>query len=1033
MTQSLELPRTLLDAVREQRAILFLGAGASADAVSASGAKMPNGQQLANEIARRFLNDRYLKHDLMAVSEIAISEHGMPVVYSFLRDFLSQFAPTATHTKLAAFRWKAIATTNYDLLIERAYQTAPERLQDLIQIVKDDDPFEFRMSQVEHPVPYFKLHGCLDHIGDPQIPLVLTPDSYNTHSQYRKRLFDRISSDAHEYPVIFCGYSLKDLHIRDIVSKISVDKRPFFYIVTRSAEPEEQRMWSARRVQPIVTSFSKFVDQLDRELPGLMRRPAVRTSTQQRPVRRHFRTNEEESDALNLALQRDLEFVHSAVPSPEQTAKEFYAGFDRGWSSIRQSFDVHRRPVAQLIEQIVSSEGDPLYAFLGPGGYGKTVALKRAAWELATSFDLLVVWLREGGRMNPSVFEELAQQTGKRVYLFIDRAALHHEQIHALLDATTSKGVPLSVVTAERVNEWNVHCARLTKYKPVTLSVDRLSRAEVERLVELLEQHICLGVLGELSHPERVNLISEKLDRQLLVVLHEVTQGRPFEDIVLDEYNGIVPDAAQRLYLDICTLHQFGVPVRAGLVSRVSGLRFEDFEAEFFEPLETLILTEKHPTIQDHVYKARHSRVAEMVFNRVCDSDFLRAEQFKRMLEGIDIGYASDLSALSGMVRGRSIAEALEDEVLAREVYDAAENAAPGAAFVFQQQAIFEYTHPRGNLVLATEAAERARGLAPENGSIIHTQAEVARRSAQLGQTDYQRMGLRRIARKFAQEMPATNDRFSLSIKGKILVDEVEELVTKVDESAPDWKTEELTEKVNEAQRSLFQALQLYPDEPDLLQTDARFRALLGHEAKAIELLERAWRKKPKGSGVAIRLGKVFRERGEREREIAILREALDRDPNDKSAHLELARSLFIQDDFGDRGAAKRHLQLSYVRGDRNLVARFLHASLLYCEGSYDKAMPLFGELEKSKSDTKLRLSESEDWILDSGKNRAGRLVNKLATYSFINLPGAPKNIYAPEHRSYPDNWDALRNLTEVAFDLDFNRKGPLAINVRTR
>ena len=59
-------------------------------------------------------------------------------------------------------------------------------------------------------------------------------------------------------------------------------------------------------------------------------------------------------------------------------------------------------------------------------------------------------------------------------------------------------------------------------------------------------------------------------DRQLLVALHEATRGLPFEQIIFDEYEGVVPERARRLYLDICALHQFGAPVRAGTISRTT-------------------------------------------------------------------------------------------------------------------------------------------------------------------------------------------------------------------------------------------------------------------------------------------------------------------------------------------------------------------------------------------------------------------------------------------------------------------------------
>ena len=54
-----------------------------------------------------------------------------------------------------------------------------------------------------------------------------------------------------------------------------------------------------------------------------------------------------------------------------------------------------------------------------------------------------------------------------------------------------------------------------------------------------------------------------------------------------------MPEKARRLYLDIATMHQFAVPVRAGTISRVSGIHFRDYEQEFLEPLKDMVTVVK--------------------------------------------------------------------------------------------------------------------------------------------------------------------------------------------------------------------------------------------------------------------------------------------------------------------------------------------------------------------------------------------------------------------------------------------------------
>src|SRR5690606_13111362 len=133
-------------------------------------------------------------------------------------------------------------------------------------------------------------------------------------------------------------------------------------------------------------------------------------------------------------------------------------------------------------------------------------------------------------------------------------------------------------VAAARINEWNIAKFEFEALPDAEFSVGGLGPREASELCGLLEKHGQLGDLLPLSNEERVDRIMKTNERNLLVCLHEVTNGgRPLRNIILDEYRRLLPAQAQVLYLDICTLHRLGVLVRAGIISRISGITFDDF------------------------------------------------------------------------------------------------------------------------------------------------------------------------------------------------------------------------------------------------------------------------------------------------------------------------------------------------------------------------------------------------------------------------------------------------------------------------
>jgi SIR2-like domain len=246
--QTLELPFQLIEAVKSRRAIPFLGAGASKEATNAAKARPPDANQLRDILATRFFNKDMSHRDVMAVAEMAVATSGGQArVFEVVREAFDKFEPGEAHRLLTHFNWHMIATTNYDLLLERAYED-PQRRQSLVRFVKDDEPIEERLQAVSNPVQYLKLHGCLDQLHDSDVPLVLSREQYSTYSEHRTRLFNRLKDQARENTLIFIGYRLDDAHVRELIYNLQSNRRPRWFIVTPDAEDYDIDFWATKNV-----------------------------------------------------------------------------------------------------------------------------------------------------------------------------------------------------------------------------------------------------------------------------------------------------------------------------------------------------------------------------------------------------------------------------------------------------------------------------------------------------------------------------------------------------------------------------------------------------------------------------------------------------------------------------------------------------------------------------------------------------------------------------------------------------------------
>lgn len=1035
----IEIPQPLIEAVKNSRVIPFLGAGASKEAKDSVGNRPPDADQLRDILAQSFYGKLIPNRDLMTVAEMAIrSGSGQSLVFDEVRKALEPFQPGNAHRALSEYSWRMIATTNYDLLIENAYSEVKNRQQNPVKFVKDDEPVEARLQETLKSVPYLKLHGCLDYIHDNDIPPILTKESYSRYSSNRTRLFGRIVDYAHESTLLFIGYRLDDAHLRDLIYKIGIEKRPRWFMVTPDAEDYDIDYWGTQNVGIIKCRFGEFMEALSEAIPPLFRQLAPASQTADLPIRKHFQTNELESENLKKALVKDLSYIHANMATEEQTPEQFYQGYDTGWGGILSRYDIRRKVEDDLLFKTLLENENPtspkLILLRGAAGAGKTIALKRTAFEAATASDALTLWLNDGGVPHFDVLQELHQLTQQPIYLFVDQIGFRVQQILTLLKNARADSLPIIVIGAERDADWSTYCGVLeAEFPPEFLRVGNLSQAEVEGLLDLLDRHGCLGLLRRLAREDQVKAFMDKnkADRQLLVALHELTQGKPFEKIILEEHQRIFPEQAQQLYLDIATMHQFSVNVRAGIISRISGISFEEFKDKFLDPLHNIIRVEQDPYSGDLCYKTRHPRVATIVFRETCPDDESKATQLKRIVESLDVGYSVDKRALEEICRGRSLADTFGSIREARAVFESALRAAPKQAFLYQQQALLEANHREGSLAEADRLASEAHELEPRNKTIIHTQAEIDRKRANKESSELLKDSLRRRSRERLNQMP-TNDRFAASSRCKLLVDEVVELASKADASEAPHDALFYAEKVKDAETAILRAQQNFPEDPDIDQIEARFQEEVDQEDKALRALEQAWAAGARGSGTAVRLSRMYDARGRSPDAQKVLREALTRIPDDKAAHHAMAMHL-ISAESPDYDLAQDHFQRSFSRDDRNFESRFNLAQLYFLRGQIGDCQDLFAEINQNAPEDFRRMTPWTDNIFTKRlEPYLGTITGIKPNFIFIQSAAYPTDVFGHRAMSNTDIFDDLMIGDKVNFSVRFNREGPTAVNVKS-
>jgi tetratricopeptide (TPR) repeat protein len=1032
----MNIPEALVEDARQGRIVLLLGAGASRGAKNAEGLEAPTSVQLRDFLADRFLGGKYKDHPLAFVAELSISETSLPAVQDFIASLLRDLKPAPFHLLIPTFRWRAIVTTNYDLVIQTAY-SIPDRLQELVPILSNKDRMDEKLRNL-NSLALLKLHGCITRTNDPELPLILTTDQYITHRKGRHLLFQTFEGWASEYPVVFIGSEGQDPDIRAILLEVSrePEQRPRYYLIKPSVAKPEARLWETKRITTLAGTLDDFLRALGDCLPIAMR-PLLAVVKAEHPIRRHFVVNEEVGGVLKTFLENDVEYVHGSISIPDGKAQAFYKGFDFGWYPVLTGLDVRRRLTDTLLNDVVirAEEDRPtpteLYLVKAEAGAGKSVFLRRLAWEAAKDADALCLYARPYGALRFEPVKELHRVTQQRIFLFVDNAADRAQAIAQLMAEARRTRLPLTIFTAERVNVWNMSCERLVEFLTEAHTLRYLNHQEVEALVTLLQKADALGpYLTGKSTEECVRQFEEQAGRQILVALHEATMGYRFEDILAHEFSQIQPRIAQQLYLTVCVMNRLNVPVRAGLIARVHGIAFAAFKEHFFSPLEHVVHAALNEGTQDYYYVARHPEIAQIVFEQILQTPEDRSNEYIRIIRQLNLAYTSDRAAYRGLLRARTLHELFPNYEDVKAIFEAATEAGSEEAYLLQQRANYERIRPDGNIVLAEQLLQKARELEPRDLTLIHTLAELKFARAIRAAHPLEREKYRNECSGLLRPLLADPEHgtYALHTLVKVALQELQDTLT-----AAESTDRQIDGAIRGVEDLLQKGIQQFSADPLLLSEEAELSRLLKDHERAFHALRKAFDANPRDPYIASRLSRTYEERGDLETARDVLRQALDGNRGNRDLNFRYGMLLRNRQE-SNRANLIYHFGRAFTKWDKNYEAQFWFARFAFEDENREvrrEGKEVFRRLREAHLSHDVRV-HVRDTIRDATGDRVftGNVARLEYACGYVELDGYGDWLFVHRNDVPSGVWENLRVGVRVKCVVGFSFNGARALKV---
>jgi hypothetical protein len=187
-------------------------------------------------------------------------------------------------------------TTNYDDILERAFQQAQEPFDLVVYVAEGQGrgkflhrPPEGEASLIEKPNEYLgisldrrtvilKLHGAVDRANAESDSYVITEDhyiDYLTRTDISNLVPVTLAAKLKRSNFLFLGYSLRDWNLRVILHRIWGEQKLTYksWAIQLHPEPIEREFWHKRDVDILAVSLEDYVAALRERVQAL---PPVR-------------------------------------------------------------------------------------------------------------------------------------------------------------------------------------------------------------------------------------------------------------------------------------------------------------------------------------------------------------------------------------------------------------------------------------------------------------------------------------------------------------------------------------------------------------------------------------------------------------------------------------------------------------------------------------------------------------------------------------------------------------------------------------
>ena len=636
----------IFEKIRDNNAILFLGAGASVGEKKYLSKEII--QHYEEKIGKRIGEENITKWiDILSANpDFSRSDFD-----HFVNSLLKKLSITDAHKIMCCVPWREIITTNYDLLVERAYDETSNDSSNIydLKVVRNIEQYNYLESNTE--IKYIKLNGCISDKG--LYPLAFSSEDFNSLKPFYKAVLNDLKNVSPKIAFISIGYSYSDDFGKELLAKFdSYNYRDRKWMINIDPYPNMDSLnyYTQQRIQIIRCSFSDFFAKYKEWEDG---NNAIIVKKKGLSIRSHNNSLLTVPSKLLLQLDGLVRQLNSQCKDNYfMKDSEFYLGEEPTFNIIIRNLDVIKaKYLTNFTERILKTEKGtliPIFFITGDFGIGKSTFSLRLIYELEKmeELELIAFEIIDFNRMKKEFLIELVKTCkSKNIVFFCDEI-----EIDSYYKSLIELRNELSIEQFQHSNVFFIAPIRaniLAKHKQtrnVSNTYDlnlqgAFEESEVDELLEKLKQAelIKFRDLNEKAQIKKKVLKEYNAD-SFISLMSLITSGKHEADLI-SCYNEL-SEHAKKAFLLTALLHKYKLLMPASWLKQNISMDWNEFEEKVVKAEGKGILIQEivksNGTQPDLYFRTKHPLIAERLVDKFMPSKDKQFTTYDRMLRVIE-------------------------------------------------------------------------------------------------------------------------------------------------------------------------------------------------------------------------------------------------------------------------------------------------------------------------------------------------------------------------------------------------------------